>query len=80
MSSPAASCRPPWSDLPEDGRGELVWRSAADDDPETLYRLWDEAVGRSRAVLREVLHDRRARRDLPLGWRAQHACAACWST
>ncbi|HET7823454.1 MAG TPA: DUF664 domain-containing protein [Ornithinibacter sp.] len=45
----------PWSDLPAEGRGELVWRSAADDDPETLYRLWGEAVGRSREVLREVL-------------------------
>ena len=33
----------------------MVWRSAADDDAETLYRLWDEAVVRSRAVLSEVL-------------------------
>ena len=48
----------PWSDLPEDGRGELVWRSAAHDDPETLHRLWSEAVGRSNRVLREVLLDR----------------------
>ena len=45
-------------DLPEQGRGELVWRSAAHDDPETLYRLWSEAVGRSTRVLREVLLDR----------------------
>jgi hypothetical protein len=48
----------PWAELPEDDRGEVVWRSASDDDPETLYRLWDEAVGRSRAVLREVLLER----------------------
>lgn len=45
----------PWAALPEKGRGELVWRSAADDDAETLYRLWDETVERSRSVLRDVL-------------------------
>ena len=41
-----------------EGRGEAVWRSAAEDDAETLYRLWDDAVSRSRAVLRELLADR----------------------
>jgi len=45
----------PWASLPEEGRGEVVWRSAAEDDAATLYRLWDEAVIRSRAVLSEVL-------------------------
>ncbi len=45
----------PWAELPEEGRGELVWRSAADDDAPTLYRLWADAVDRSRAVLRQVL-------------------------
>ena len=45
----------PWAAIPEEGRGERVWRSAADDDAETLHRLWDESVARSRAVLREVL-------------------------
>ena len=34
----------PWAELPEEGRGELVWRSAADDDAPTLYRLWADAV------------------------------------
>jgi hypothetical protein len=48
----------PWAGMPEDDRGERVWRSAADDDAETLHRLWDEAVTRSRAVLRDVLLDR----------------------
>jgi uncharacterized protein DUF664 len=45
----------PWAGLPEEGRGELVWSSAADDDAVTLYRLWAEAVERSRSVLRDVL-------------------------
>jgi hypothetical protein len=47
-----------WATRPDEGRGEAVWSSAADDEPGTLYRLWDDAVGRSRAVLREVLLDR----------------------
>jgi len=45
----------PWASLPEEERGKGVWRSAGDDDAATLYRLWDEAVIRSRAVLREVV-------------------------
>ena len=48
----------PWSTMAPEGRGEAVWRSAAEDDAETLYRLWDDAVSRSRAVLRELLADR----------------------
>lgn len=48
----------PWASVPEDGRGEAVWRSAASDDAETLYRLWDEAVARSRVVLRALLAER----------------------
>ena len=48
----------PWAAVPEEGRGEAVWRSAASDDAETLYRLWDDAVGRSRVVLRELLSER----------------------
>ena len=48
----------PWAAMPAEGRGEAVWRSAADDDAETLHRWWDDAVSRSRAVLRELLTDR----------------------
>ena len=39
------TCRTPWAAMPAEGRGEAVWRSAADDDAETLYRLWADAVG-----------------------------------
>ncbi len=48
----------PWAAMPPEGRGEAVWRSAAQDDAETLYRLWADAVARSRAVMRELLADR----------------------
>jgi uncharacterized damage-inducible protein DinB len=47
----------PWAAMPTQGRGEAVWRSAAEDDAETLHRLWADAVARSRAVLGEVLTD-----------------------
>ena len=45
----------PWPDLPEEDRGEHVWRSAADDDPETLYALWDQSVARSRRAVLEAV-------------------------
>jgi hypothetical protein len=45
----------PWAGLDPSIRSEWVFSSADDDAPETLYRLWDQAVGRSRAVVRSVL-------------------------
>ena len=47
----------PWSDLPSEGRGDHVWRSAADDAPDTLYSLWDEAVARSRRAVLDAVRD-----------------------
>lgn len=44
-----------WQDLPDDDPGAYVWRSAADDAPEALYAVWDEAVARSRAVVLEAV-------------------------
>jgi hypothetical protein len=45
----------PWADLDPDGRGEHVWRSAAEDEPDVLYGLWTEAVDRSRAAVRGAI-------------------------
>ena len=44
-----------WASLPEEGRGERGLALGGRRRPATLYRLWDEAVIRSRAVLSEVL-------------------------
>ena len=44
-----------WSELPDDDPGAAVWRSAAEDPPEVLYRLWSDAVERSRAVVLEAV-------------------------
>ena len=52
----------PWAGVDPAIRSGWVFSSADDDAPETLYRLWGEAVDRSRAVLHSaVLHTGRAR-------------------
>jgi hypothetical protein len=45
----------PWSQLEPSTRSGWVFTSADDDAPETLYRLWQEAVNRSRAVVQSLL-------------------------
>ena len=48
----------PWAALGRDGRDdEWEFASAADDTPEHLYALWDDAVERSRARLGAALAD-----------------------
>ena len=45
----------PWASMTADERSEEVWRSAAYDEAEELYRLWERAVARSRAAVRAAL-------------------------
>lgn len=47
----------PWASFGWDGNDDWEFTSAADDTPEQLYALWDEAVERSGAALREALAD-----------------------
>ena len=47
--------RPPWNSVGWETDQDWDWRSAADDTPEQLYALWQEAVARSRALLTEAL-------------------------
>lgn len=42
---------------PEAAWHTWAWQSAADDSPEQLYALWQGAVGRSRAAVRQVIAD-----------------------
>ncbi len=47
----------PWAGVDLSIRSGWVFTSADDDAPETLYRLWREAVDRSRAVMQSaVIH------------------------
>jgi uncharacterized protein DUF664 len=48
---------PPWDAVDWDGDPDWEWRSAADDSPDELMALWEEAVARSRSVVAEALAD-----------------------
>jgi hypothetical protein len=54
-----------------DADPDWEWHSAADDTPEELLKLWQDAVARSRALVTEVLADggldQLARRTWPDG-------------
>ena len=47
----------PWASVDWDADWDWEWHSAADDSPEQLLALWEQAVARSRASLAEVLAD-----------------------
>lgn len=61
----------PWNTVDWDAEPDWEWQSAADDTPDQLYALWEEAVTRSRANVRQVLAaeglDAPARRRWPDG-------------
>ena len=47
----------PWESAGHDGTNDWEFRTAADDDPEQLYALWDGAVERARERYRAALAD-----------------------
>ena len=47
----------PWESTGWDGDNDWGFTSAAEDSPEELYALWDEAVARSRARLAAAIAD-----------------------
>ena len=57
--------RPPWNTV--DWAADRDWdhRTAADDPPEQLYALWQDAVSRARALFEEALAERGL--DRPVG-------------
>ncbi len=61
----------PWDAVDWDADPDWEWRTAADDPPEQLIGLWEDAVARSRALTAEALADggmgRVARRHWPDG-------------
>ncbi|OPG13894.1 DinB family protein [Microbispora sp. GKU 823] len=46
---------PPWDTVDFDADPDWEWRTAADDTPEQLTALWQEAVARSRTNVRQAL-------------------------
>lgn len=48
----------PWDSVDFDADPDWEWRTAAQEPPDALYRLWKDAVTRSRQVVAEVLAER----------------------
>jgi hypothetical protein len=46
---------PPWDTVDWDADPDWEWHSAAEDSPDQLMSLWQEAVGRSRALVAEAI-------------------------
>jgi len=46
---------PPWDTVDWDADPDWEWHSAAEDTPEQLLTLWQDSVGRSRALVAEAL-------------------------
>jgi uncharacterized protein DUF664 len=47
----------PWDTVDWDADPDWDWQSAAEDTPEQLYKLWQDAVARSRSLVAEALAD-----------------------
>lgn len=47
----------PWDKIEFDQIADWAWRSAADDAPDDLVRLWRDAVSRSRSAAQEALDE-----------------------
>jgi len=60
--------QPPWDAVDWDADPDWEWRSAAGDRPEQLISLWEEAVGRSRALVAEALADGGLDRPAAFTW------------
>jgi uncharacterized damage-inducible protein DinB len=62
---------PPWDTVDWDADPDWDWHSAAEDSPERLHALWQDAMARSRSAVAEALADggpgRLARRAWPDG-------------
>jgi uncharacterized damage-inducible protein DinB len=63
--------QPPWDTVDWKADPDWEWHSAADDTPEQLFALWQDAVTRSRSLVADALADggleRLARRTWPDG-------------
>jgi uncharacterized damage-inducible protein DinB len=59
---------PPWDSVDWDADPDWEWRSAAEDTPEQLMALWQDAVARSRSSVTEALADGGLGRLARLTW------------
>jgi uncharacterized damage-inducible protein DinB len=59
---------PPWDTVDWKADRDWEWHSAAEDSPEQLMALWQDAVARSRAAVSEALADGGLERLAPGAW------------
>jgi hypothetical protein len=59
---------PPWDDVDWQANPQWPWTSAADDSPEELMALWQDAVERSRELLDEALAGGDVGREVLWDW------------
>ena len=57
---------PPWDSKDSEADPDWDWHSAAEDSPEELLRLWQDAAARSRSLVAEALAD--GGLDRPAAW------------
>ncbi|GLY65544.1 DinB family protein [Amycolatopsis taiwanensis] len=62
-------CEAPWDTVDWKADPDWDWHSAADDTPEQLFALWQDAVDRSRALVGQALTDGDLAQPARRGWR-----------
>ncbi|HEY0166532.1 MAG TPA: DinB family protein [Jatrophihabitans sp.] len=70
--------RLPWSAVDWKTDPDWEWRTAAEDSPEQLHALWQDAVTRSRALVAEALADGGLERPARRGWPDGSAPSLRW--
>jgi uncharacterized damage-inducible protein DinB len=59
---------PPWDTVDWDADPDWDWHSAAEDTPEQLHAIWQDAVGRSRTLVAKALADGGLDRPAARAW------------
>jgi Protein of unknown function (DUF664) len=59
---------PPWNTVDWDADRDWEWRTAAEDSPEQLMSLWQDAVDRSRTLVAEAIADGGLDRPAAFSW------------
>ena len=70
--------QPLWRDVDWRAEPDWEWTSAADDSPEQLRALWQDAVGRSRTLTDEALADGGLDRLTPWTWPDGRSVSLRW--
>jgi uncharacterized damage-inducible protein DinB len=69
---------PPWDSVDWKADPDWDWHSAAEDSPEELYELWQQATARSRSLVAEALADGGLDRLARRGWASGEIPSLRW--